>query len=66
MQIDKNTKIKYEITNKENGEKSWITLTIEQIEGSVPNFYKQMQRALKWNPEIAEITKREIVEESNE
>lgn len=66
MQIDKNTKIKYEITNKENGEKSWITLTIEQIEGSVPNFYKQMQRALKLNPEIAEITKREIVEESNE
>lgn len=40
MELSKNIKIKYEITNTENGEKTWITLTVEQIEGSVPNFYK--------------------------
>lgn len=63
MELKKDTKIKYEITNTENGEKSWITLTMEQVEGSVPNFYKQVQKACGLNSKITEITKREIVEE---
>lgn len=63
MELKKDTKIKYEITNTENGEKTWITLTMEQIEGSVPNFYKQVQKACRLKPDITEITKREIVEE---
>ena len=63
MELKKDTKIKYEITNKENGEKSWITLTMEQVEGSVPNFYKQVQKACGLKTDTTEITKREIVEE---
>lgn len=63
MELKKDTKIKYEITNKENGEKTWITLTMEQVEGSIPNFYKQVQKTCGLKPDITEITKREIVEE---
>lgn len=63
MELKKDTKIKYEITNTENGKKSWIMLTMEQIEGSVPNFYKQVQKACGLKPEVTEVTKREIVEE---
>lgn len=65
MELSKNIKIKYEITNTENGEKTWITLTVEQIEGSVPNFYKQIQKSCKLDQKVTEITKREIVEEKN-
>lgn len=62
MEINKDTKIKYEITNTETKEKSWITLTMEQIEDSVPNFYKQIQKACGIKTEVTQITKREILE----
>lgn len=62
MQINKDTKIRYEITNIETKEKSYITLTMEQVEGSVPNFYKQVQKACGLKSEVTEITKREIIE----
>ena len=63
MEINKDTKIKYEILDKRSKEKSFITVSMEQIEGSVPNFYEQIQKTCNLNPETTEIIKREIVEE---
>lgn len=44
--INTNTKILYVLEDK-NNERINLTFTIEQIEGSVPNFYDHLKLALK-------------------
>ena len=61
MKIKNETKIKYTFVNKQN-EKSYMTFNIEQIEGSVPNFYEQIQDILGKDVKIIE---REILEEKS-
>ena len=61
MKIINETKIKYTFVNKQN-EKSYMTFNIEQIEGSVPNFYEQIQDILGKDVKIIE---REILEEKS-
>ena len=46
MEINENTKIEY-LFRKNDGEEMSFILTLEQIEGSEPNFYKQVKKMLK-------------------
>lgn len=65
MELKENTKIKY-VFRKNDGEEMTVTLTLVQIEGSVPNFYEQMKKILEDDGERLEdweIVSREIVEE---
>lgn len=64
MKINGNTKIEY-LFRKNDGEEMKFMLTVEQIEGSKPNFYEQVKKMLKevdekW--EDWEIVGRRIVE----
>ena len=64
MEIKKNTKIEY-LFRKNDGEEMKFTLTIEKLEGSEPNFYKQVKKMMKEdgeNWEDWEIVGRRIVE----
>ena len=64
MEINENTKIEY-LFRKNDGEEMRFTLTIEQIEGSKPNFYEQVKKMMKEdgeNWEDWEIVGRRIVE----
>ena len=64
MKINENTKIKY-VFRKNDGEEMSFILTLEQIEGSEPNFYKQVKKMLEEDGEKFEdweIVSREIVE----
>ena len=58
MEINEKTKIQY-IFENEDTEEMIITLTMEQIEGSTPNFYKQFKQLFKG--EKWEIKKRIIL-----
>lgn len=61
MEIKENSKIRYTI-KIEPDEIYTLDLTIEQIEGSVPNFVEQVHKALDLNKnEKIEILKREIL-----
>lgn len=59
-ELKEGTEIKYTIEN-EFKVISYITLTIEQIEGSVPNLYEQLQDVL--GSKQIKILKREIIKE---
>lgn len=64
MEINENTKIEY-LFRKNDGEEMKFILTIEQLEGSEPNFYKQVKKMLKEDGENLkdwEIVGRRIVE----
>ena len=64
MELKENTKIKY-LFRKKDGEEMRFTLTIEQVEGSKPNFYEQVKKMMKEdgeNWEDWEIVGRRIVE----
>lgn len=64
MEITEKTKIKYTIQNKD-GDNFYIILSMEQIEGSVPHFYKQIRKAFEFDSdEEIKIVKREIVKEN--
>lgn len=63
MKLNENTKIEY-LFRKNNGEEMRFILTLGQLEGSEPNFYKQAKKMLKddgekW--EDWEIVSRKIV-----
>ena len=65
MELNENTKIKY-VFRKNDGEEMSFILTLEQIEGSEPNFYKQVKKMLEEDGEKFEdwvIVSRRIVEE---
>ena len=65
MELNGNTKIEY-LFRKNDGEEMKFILTVEQIEGSEPNFYKQVGKMLKEDGENLkdwEIVGRRIVEE---
>ena len=64
MGINENTKIEY-LFRKNDGEEMKFVLTIQQIEGSEPNFYKQVGKMLKEDGEDLkdwEIVGRRIIE----
>ena len=60
MEVNEKTKIKYIVEN-EHKEQIEIIFTLEQIEGSTPNFYKQLKNNLE--DENCKIIKREIIKE---
>ncbi len=60
MEVNEKTKIKYTVEN-EHKEQIEIIFTLEQIEGSTPNFYKQLKNNLV--DENCKIIKREIIKE---
>lgn len=65
MELKENTRIKY-LFRKNDGEEMKITITMLQLEGSQPNFYRQSKQILKDDGENWkdwEIVSREIVEE---
>lgn len=65
MDINGNTKIEY-LFRKNDGEEMKLTLTLFQLEGSEPNFNKQVKQMLKEDGENWEnwvIVGRKIVEE---
>ena len=65
MELNENTKIEY-LFRKNDGEEMRFTLTIEQIEGSKPNFYEQVKKMMNEDGENWEdwkIVGRRIVEE---
>lgn len=57
-----NINIKYTVKDIDKDELSYITLSIQQIEGSIPSFYKQLKSALGIRGPI-EIVNRRIVNE---
>lgn len=69
MKLDENTLIRYTVEDK-NGEVVQTTFTLQQIEGSVPNFYQAFKDALRdledFDVENSEIVSREIVSGSDE
>jgi hypothetical protein len=65
MEINENTKIEF-LFRKNDGEEMSFILTLAQLEGSEPNFYKQAKKMMKEdgeNWEDWEIVGRRIVEE---
>lgn len=69
MKLDENTLIKYTVEDK-NGEVIQTTFTLQQIEGSIPNFYQAFKDALRdledFDVDNSEIVSREIVSDSDE
>lgn len=69
MKLDENNLIRYTVEDK-NGEVVQTTFTLQQIEGSVPNFYQVLKDALRdledFDVENSEIVLREIVSSSDE
>lgn len=69
MKLDENNLIRYTVEDK-NGEVVQTTFTLQQIEGSVPNFYQALKDALRdledFDVENSEIVLREIVSSSDE
>lgn len=69
MKLDENTLIRYTVEDK-NGEVVQTTFTLQQIEGSVPNFYQTFKDILRdledFDVENSEIVLREIVSGSDE
>ena len=69
MKLDENTLIKYTVEDK-NGEIVQTTFTLQQIEGSIPNFYQAFKDALRdledFDVDNSEIVSREIVSGSDE
>lgn len=63
MIISKETMIKYTFKSEKLDDEFSIKLSLEQVEGSVPNFYEQIQDVCKIKHEDYEIVKREIIEE---
>lgn len=64
--LSEDTKIKYVLSDSD-GELYQITLELRQIEGSVPNFYTQLKKALGIGKDKSlEIIKRVIIEEGND
>lgn len=64
MEINENTKIEF-LFRKKDGEEMSFILTLAQLEGSEPNFYKQAKKMMKEdgeNWEDWEIVGRRIVE----
>lgn len=64
MELNENTKIEY-LFRKNDGEEMSFILTLAQLEGSEPNFYKQAKKMMKEdgeNWEEWEIVGRRIVE----
>lgn len=47
MELEKETKIEYQILNTKTQEISYITLSVEQIEGSVPSLYEHLEQVLE-------------------
>ena len=66
MFVEPDTVILYAIRDK-NGEIIHIPFTFEQVEGSVPNFYQQLKRAIieaeleDFDVDSSEIIKREVL-----
>lgn len=69
MRLDENTLIRYTVEDK-NGEIVQTTFTLQQVEGSVPNFYQAFKDALRdledFDVDNSEIISREIVSDSDE
>jgi hypothetical protein len=69
MKLDENTLIRYTVEDK-NGEIVQTTFTLQQVEGSVPNFYQAFKDALRdledFDVDNSEIISREIVSDSDE
>lgn len=69
MSLDENTLIEYTVEDK-NGERVIATFTLQQVEGSVPNFYEAFKKSLEdledFDLENSEIVSRRIVSDSNE
>lgn len=69
MNLDKDTLIKYTVEDK-NGERIQATFTIEQVEGSQPNFYEAFKNTLRdledFDLESSEIISREVLISSDE
>lgn len=69
MKLDENTLIRYTVEDK-NGEIVQTTFTLQQVEGSVPNFYQAFKDALRdledFDVDNSEIISREIVSGSDE
>lgn len=69
MKLDENTLIRYTVEDK-NGEIVQTAFTLQQVEGSVPNFYQAFKDALRdledFDVDNSEIISREIVSDSDE
>lgn len=69
MKLDENTLIRYTVEDK-NGEIIQTTFTLQQVEGSVPNFYQAFKDTLRdledFDVDNSEIISREIVSDSDE
>lgn len=67
MELNKDTKIKYYVKDK-NDEIVMCIFTLEQIEGSVNGFYKDFKKSLEdlenFDLDSSEIIKREIVDDT--
>lgn len=69
MKLNENTMIRYTVEDK-NGERVQATFSLQQIEGSVPNFYQAFKDSLAdledFDLDSSEIISREIVGDSDE
>lgn len=62
MIINKDTIIRYTLKSEKLDDEFYFELTLEQVEGSIGGFYKQLQKTCRIKHEDYEIVKREIIE----